>query len=553
MIFAVAMMFIDQTIVALAIPTLQHDLQLSPTGSQWIVNGYLLSLSALFALGGRVADVFGHRRVVIIGTRSRSPCSRRCAAPPRPARSGRRGSSSSGCCRAPSAAFLFPAALAIVVATYEVGERGKYLAIFFSISGGLTAIGPIAGGYLTQWTWRSIFWINVPVAIIAVGADRDRQARHRSPPGADRLRAARCSCAPGWRSRCSACSRPAPGGGAAPPPGRAWSSASRCWSRSSAGSCGSTQPLVPMRLFANRGFAVDNASCSCSRSASCRCSSSPACTPRSRSARAASNAGLILLVFFGGFTIAAQWGGRILDRRGARPTVVLGCAVAAVGFYLWARSSTTCRSARSGPYLAIAGAGMGLTLGPVSTDALNRAAPARLRRGHRGDPDGPQLRRQPRAGRSSVRCWSPTTVSKVEQTLGGFGVPKRIADQVARAISGASTAPAGAARRHTSRARGDPRRAAWISPPPIKVVVTGMAAAMAVAFVVAVLRMPRGRPARRPNRWRGVAGSALRRRVEGVRPRAGALRGSRSGHVRAAWPHTARGRPSDRERRRLTA
>src|SRR5206468_409999 len=67
-----------------------------------------------------------------------------------------------------SAAFLFPAALAIVAATFPITQRGKALAVFFSISGGLTAIGPIAGGYLTQWTWRSIFWINVPVAIIAL-------------------------------------------------------------------------------------------------------------------------------------------------------------------------------------------------------------------------------------------------------------------------------------------------------------------------------------------------------------------------------------------------
>ena len=62
MIFAVAMMFIDQTIVALAIPDLQQDLSLSPTGAQWIINGYLLSLAALFLLGGRLSDVLGHRR-----------------------------------------------------------------------------------------------------------------------------------------------------------------------------------------------------------------------------------------------------------------------------------------------------------------------------------------------------------------------------------------------------------------------------------------------------------------------------------------------------------
>src|ERR1700684_1841501 len=82
MILAVAMMFIDQTIVALAIPRLQGELHLSPTGSQWIVNGYLLSLSALFALGGRVADVVGHRRVVLIGVALFAIFSALCGATP---------------------------------------------------------------------------------------------------------------------------------------------------------------------------------------------------------------------------------------------------------------------------------------------------------------------------------------------------------------------------------------------------------------------------------------------------------------------------------------
>ena len=66
------------------------------------------------------------------------------------------------------AAIMFPAALAIVVAAYPVGERGKALAIFFAITGGLTALGPLAGGYLTEIDWRAIFWVNVPVAIIAI-------------------------------------------------------------------------------------------------------------------------------------------------------------------------------------------------------------------------------------------------------------------------------------------------------------------------------------------------------------------------------------------------
>ena len=65
-------------------------------------------------------------------------------------------------------ALMFPAALAIVVRTFPLHERGKALAIFFGIAGGLTAIGPILGGYLTQWTWRAIFWVNIPVALIAL-------------------------------------------------------------------------------------------------------------------------------------------------------------------------------------------------------------------------------------------------------------------------------------------------------------------------------------------------------------------------------------------------
>ena len=89
MIFAVSMTFIDQTIVAISLPTIQEDVHLSTTGSQWIINGYLLSLSALFAFGGRLADIAGHRRMVVLGVDHL----RRCLGPLRrhPDRLRRRG------------------------------------------------------------------------------------------------------------------------------------------------------------------------------------------------------------------------------------------------------------------------------------------------------------------------------------------------------------------------------------------------------------------------------------------------------------------------------
>jgi MFS family permease len=164
MVFAVGMTFIDQTIVAIAIPNISRELSLSSTGAQWVINGYLLALSALFALGGKLGDVLGRRRMVVIGVTGFALTSALCGLTPK-------GSAAEAwiitfrVLQGATAALLFPAAVGIVVAAFPMRERGKAMAIFFGIAGGLTALGPIAGGYLTQWTWRAIFWINVPVAI----------------------------------------------------------------------------------------------------------------------------------------------------------------------------------------------------------------------------------------------------------------------------------------------------------------------------------------------------------------------------------------------------
>src|ERR1700678_3807984 len=167
MIFAVAMTFIDQTIVSIAVPQIQKELGLTSTGVQWAVNAYLLSLAALFAFGGRLADTVGHTKMVTIGVILFAAASAMCGLTPK-------GSLAEAwivtfrVVQGAGGALMFPAALAIVVQTFALRERGKALAVFFGIAGGLTAIGPILGGYLTQWTWRAIFWVNIPVALIAL-------------------------------------------------------------------------------------------------------------------------------------------------------------------------------------------------------------------------------------------------------------------------------------------------------------------------------------------------------------------------------------------------
>ena len=89
-------------------------------------------------------------------------------------------------------------------------------------------------------------------------------------------------------------------------------------------------------------------------------------------AEKATTSSLLILYFFLGFVVAAQIGGRLLDRIGAKRPVVLGCALAAVGFGLWARGATDLHPGIR--YIVMAGAGMGLMLGQANTDAINRAS-----------------------------------------------------------------------------------------------------------------------------------------------------------------------------------
>lgn len=90
--------------------------------------------------------------------------------------------------------------------------------------------------------------------------------------------------------------------------------------------------------------------------------------------KSASSASLVLLYFFLGFVVAAQIGGRMLDRIGAKRPVVVGCALAAVGFWLWAGRLTELDLGKQVWFVVLTGAGMGLMLGQSSTDAVNRAS-----------------------------------------------------------------------------------------------------------------------------------------------------------------------------------
>jgi EmrB/QacA subfamily drug resistance transporter len=371
MIFAVSMTFIDQTIVSIAVPNIQHELGLTSTGVQWVVNAYILSLAALFALGGRLSDIFGHRKMCVIGVVVFATASAMCGLTPKGSYAeawivGFRVIQGAG------GAMMFPAALAIVVQTFPLRERGKALAIFFGIAGGLTAIGPILGGYLTQWTWRAIFWVNIPVAIIALVLIAI------SKPQTEYKRAAidyRGAVLVGLGIGLSVFGFQ--------------QSVEWGWSNPGTWACifgglaimilfvfvelRTAVPLIQVRIFRIRAFAAENLVLLIAMMTFI-----PVFFFASEYAQislndSANQAGIFLLYFFIGFVVAAQIGGRILDREGAKRAVVLGCAIAAVGFGFWASKATHLSFSSQEAWIIVAGAGMGMMLGPANTDAVNRA------------------------------------------------------------------------------------------------------------------------------------------------------------------------------------
>jgi EmrB/QacA subfamily drug resistance transporter len=160
---ATFMTYIDNNIVNVAIPTIQRSLHLSVAGLEWVVSGYVLVFAGLMLVGGRLADVFGRRRVFLIGLSVFTLSS--LAA----------GLATSGglliafrALQGLGAALLVPTTLAIIIATFDdTRERTRAIGIWTAISALALAFGPLIGGFISQnWHWGWIFFINVPVGVI---------------------------------------------------------------------------------------------------------------------------------------------------------------------------------------------------------------------------------------------------------------------------------------------------------------------------------------------------------------------------------------------------
>src|SRR6266404_1474870 len=162
--FGLFMIMLDNTIVNVALPSIERSLHMSISSLEWIVTAYALTFAALLITGGKLGDLYGRRRMFILGLTVFTLASLACGLAPNAGfLIGARAVQGIG------AALMNPATLSIITATFPPKQRGQAIGIWAGVSAMALAIGPLAGGLIVDninWNW--IFFVNVPVGILGI-------------------------------------------------------------------------------------------------------------------------------------------------------------------------------------------------------------------------------------------------------------------------------------------------------------------------------------------------------------------------------------------------
>jgi len=176
------LIMLDETVVGVALPTLRRDLGMSDLASHWVISAYLLVFTGAAAASGKLGDVIGFKNLVIVGAAVFGLASLASGF-------AESGAFLIAACavRGLGAAVIFPARFAMLIIAFPKEQRGMAIGILGAIGTTFLALGPLVGGFLTEiFSWRWIFWINIPIAslivaiVLAAWEDPPRKGTHSS-------------------------------------------------------------------------------------------------------------------------------------------------------------------------------------------------------------------------------------------------------------------------------------------------------------------------------------------------------------------------------------
>jgi EmrB/QacA subfamily drug resistance transporter len=368
-ILASSMAFIDETALPVALPAIQNHLDATAVDAQWVVAAYTLFLAALVLIGGSLGDHLGRRRIFSLGVALFALASAVC---------GLSQSSelliSARAFQGVGAALLIPNSLAIIGASFEEERRGKAIGTWTSLTSVTLILGPVLGGYFAEnVSWRGAFFINVPLAVVAlaitrshVPESRDPDARRLDLPGATLAAVGLGGVVFGLLES----SRSGPGEprviGALMIGAVALAAFLVVEGRG-------REPMVPLSLFRSRNFAGANAFTLLLYFALVGTMFFLPLNLIWVQGYSATGAGAAIIPAILVLSLLSRYTGGLTDRYGAKLPLVVGPAIAAVGFALFAVPGVESESYWTTffPAAVVLGVGLAILVPAVTTVALN--------------------------------------------------------------------------------------------------------------------------------------------------------------------------------------